>query len=313
MAHSRQSLVVAAVVALVLAGCAEERPAAGELGRDTAAPLEVYVVSYPLRYLAERIGGADVRVSFPAPPDVDPADWMPDAETVAAYQSADLILLNGAGYARWVALASLPKRHIVDVAAGMSERLIERKDTLTHAHGSTGTHSHEGFVATLWLDPSLATLQARNVATALGRARPDAEARFQKNLAALEIDLVALDARLAEAAKRIGDAPLLFSHPVYAYLIRRYELNARSLHWEPELPPNDAAWRELRVLLTEQPARWMLWEAEPSADTRKALRQLGVESAVYSPCGNAPLDGDFLSVMRDNADRLEEIATGALP
>ena len=47
------------------------------------ARLSVYVVNYPLAYFAERIGGDRVDVRFPAPPDVDPAFWQPDVETIA--------------------------------------------------------------------------------------------------------------------------------------------------------------------------------------------------------------------------------------
>ena len=65
-------------------------------------PLRVHTVSYPLAYFAERVGGAAVDVTFPAPTATDPASWSPDAETIAAYQKADLILLNGATYAKWV-------------------------------------------------------------------------------------------------------------------------------------------------------------------------------------------------------------------
>jgi zinc transport system substrate-binding protein len=65
-------------------------------------------VNYPLQYFVQRIGGELVDVSFPAPRGVDPAEWMPDIDTVAEYQQADVILLNGAGYARWLRRMSLP-------------------------------------------------------------------------------------------------------------------------------------------------------------------------------------------------------------
>ena len=38
------------------------------------------------------------------------------------------------------------------------------------------------------------------------------------------------------------------------------------------------------------------------------LRELGIESVVYDPCGNRPASGDFLTVMQANADHLERIA-----
>ena len=51
-----------------------------------AETLSVYTVNYPLQYFAERIGVENVEVSFAAPPDVDPAFWMPAAETIVKYQ-----------------------------------------------------------------------------------------------------------------------------------------------------------------------------------------------------------------------------------
>ena len=71
--------------------------------------LTVYVVNYPLQYFAQRIAGEHAEVVLPVPPDVDPAFWMPDVATIAAYQRADLILLNGAQYAQWLTKVSLPQ------------------------------------------------------------------------------------------------------------------------------------------------------------------------------------------------------------
>ena len=48
------------------------------------------------------------RAAFPATADVGPAFWAPEVETIAAFQAADLILLNGATYAKWLKTASLP-------------------------------------------------------------------------------------------------------------------------------------------------------------------------------------------------------------
>ena len=81
---------------MVLVGVTVFTASAG--AKDPDAPLSVYVVNYPLQYFAERIGGPDVRVVFPAPADGDPAFWKPSPEQIAAYQKADLILLNGASY-----------------------------------------------------------------------------------------------------------------------------------------------------------------------------------------------------------------------
>ena len=89
------------LVAALLIGCSPSEEAGQQ--RDAATTdvsvLSVYVVNYPLQYFAERIGGDLVQVEFPVPADVDPAYWTPGAAVVAGYQSADIILLNGADYA----------------------------------------------------------------------------------------------------------------------------------------------------------------------------------------------------------------------
>ena len=80
---------------------------------EISGRLTVYVVNYPLKYFAERIAGDHARVVFPAPAEGDPAYWMPDAKTIGAYQQADLVLLNGANYAKWVKKVSLPRSRMV--------------------------------------------------------------------------------------------------------------------------------------------------------------------------------------------------------
>lgn len=293
-----------ALAGVLACGSGERTDEALRAAPEDGERLTVYAVNYPLSYFAERIGGELVRAVFPAPADMDPAYWSPDAETVAAYQHADLILLNGAGYARWVERASLPRTRLVDTSAGFRDRLIAQEAAITHIHGPEGAHTHADLAFTTWLDPQLAILQARAVAGAFTEVRPEQAAAFGAGLAALESDLRELDTTLARTTGAIGDPPLLFSHPVYQYFARRYGLNARSLHWEPDDAPDENAWRALEDLLAEHPARWMIWEDTPAEQTMRKLEAMGVRSIVYSPCANAPEQGDFLGVMHRNAAAL---------
>ena len=69
----------------------------------------VFAVNYPLAYFAERIAGDGLDVRYAGPVEGDPAFWTPDDEAIGAFQSAGLILLNGAGFAKWRAWATLPE------------------------------------------------------------------------------------------------------------------------------------------------------------------------------------------------------------
>ena len=128
---------------------------------------------------------------------------------------------------------------------------------------------------------------------------------FDANLAALKSDLETLDAKFAALAGRIGATPLLFSHPVYAYFIRRYSLNARSLHWEPSEVPGHFALAQLDEKIADHPAKLLVWEAEPVAETKTLLTGRGIESEVFVPLAETPASGDYLSVMNENLARLE--------
>ena len=61
----------------------------------------------PSPVFAERIAGQLVEVRFLVPADLDPAFWQPASEDVTTMQAADLILLNGAGYEKWLPTISL--------------------------------------------------------------------------------------------------------------------------------------------------------------------------------------------------------------
>jgi zinc transport system substrate-binding protein len=266
----------------------------------------VYTVNYPLQYFAERVGGDLVDVRFPAPGDVDPAFWSPDAETIAAYQEADVILLNGAAYAKWVGLVTLPPSKLVDTSESFPDRYVYIESAVTHSHGPTGEHSHGEAAFTTWLDPTLAIEQAKAIREAFGSAKQLEQSQFDDGFDALERDLLALDASLRALTANV-DAPLLASHPVYQYFARRYDLNLESVHFEPDELPDDKSWRGLEELLAEHPAKWMLWEGKPLPGTADRLQELGVSSVVFDPCGNRPEEGDYREVMRRNVQELGKI------
>ena len=269
-------------------------PSVSSAGSDRERKLTIYVVNYPLKFFAERIAGDQATVVFLAPADADPAYWMPDARTIAEYQQADLILLNGANYAKWVKKVSLPRSRMVDTSAEFKSQYITADEVTTHSHGPDGGHAHESLAFTTWLDFDLAAKQAKAVAKALGRRRPRLNDTFQKNYAALKNDLMILDGEIKAVVSKNPTLPLLASHPVYDYFARRYGLNLKSVHWEPDEAPSNEQWMELRGILKDHPAKWMIWEAAPLQKSQGSLESIGINSLVFDPCGNVPEKGDFI-------------------
>jgi zinc transport system substrate-binding protein len=272
---------------------------------DVPGKLTIYVVNYPLKYFAERIAGDHAKVVFPAPSEGDPAFWIPDIQAISAYQQADLILLNGATYAKWITKVSLPRSKIVDTSKSFRDRYIVVKGAGTHSHGARGEHSHAGTAFTTWLDFNQAVKQAQAVAKAMERKRPELVKTFEKNLAALVKDLNALDENIQAIVSRAPAKPLVASHPVYQYFARRYGLNLKPVLWEPEEIPNDKQLLTLQNILKDHPAKWMLWEGQPAKASVEKLEIVGMHSLVFDPCGNTPDQGDFMSIMRRNVENLK--------
>ena len=272
---------------------------------NSSNKLTVYVVNYPLKYFAERIAGDHAKVIFPAPANQDPAYWMPDAKTILKYQRADLILLNGANYAKWVDKVTLPRLHLVNTSASLKDQYLEAAEVVTHSHGPKGQHSHETLAFTTWIDFSLAAKQAGAIVNALSRKRPGLRSTFEKNYAMLEGDLLTLDRKIKETVAKYRSQPLVVSHPIYDYFSRRYGLNVKSVHWEPDEIPSNNQLMELQSIMADHPAKWMIWEREPNPVSIQKVESVGMNSLVFNPCGNVPDQGDFLDVMRQNVENLK--------
>lgn len=309
----RSAAVVAAMV--VMSNCSSD---SRDKEKVTEAPPPpppkkwvVYVVNYPLEYFAQRIGGEKVEVRFPTPVGEDPAFWRPDAKVVLAYQAADLILLNGADYAKWVATTTLPQSKVVDTSEGFQARYIRVEGGPAHQHGPNGKmHSHAGTAFTTWLDLSQAAEQAGAIEAALSKLDPESADYYGKQCRILQSDLMALDGQITELINHAPGKALVASHPVYQYFARRYGLDLKAMCWEPEIVPDEKEWNALEQILKEHKAEWMLWEGPPRQETVERLKKMGVGSVVVEPCGNVLEGRDFFEVMRQNLQNLQVIWMG---
>jgi zinc transport system substrate-binding protein len=265
----------------------------------------VVAVNYPLAYFAERLAGGAAEVVLPVPQGQDPQFWRPGVEEIGTVQRAELTLLNGAGFAGWTERASLPRARTVDTSRAFADALIAT-EAVTHAHGPDGEHSHEGVAAFTWLDPGQAALQADAVAAALSRLLPEEAAAVEARLDALRADLAQIDAAADALAPLAGGRPLIASHPRYQYLARAHGLTIESVEWEAGAAPDAAQLDALAALAAELGAAAFLWEAEPPAEARDAVRALGLPSAVVPTLASPPEDGDLLSAMQDGLTELSD-------
>lgn len=266
---------------------------------------QVYVVNYPLAYFTERIGGDAIDVVFPEI-DGDPAFWNPSREWIEAYQRADLILLNGANYAKWVARVSLPTAKTVDTS--MSVALLMVDDGPVHNHGPTGAHSHAGTAFTTWLNPQHAIKQVEVIVEALVRLVPAQQPTFERRSAQLKQELELLDEQLEVLFAENSSQLFIASHPVYQYLADRYHLNLQSVTWEADEEITSEQWNALDRLRKKHPATVMIWEGVPLERSTARVEALGMQSITFVPCGNRQGSATFMEVMQQNVEAVRSLS-----
>ncbi len=271
-----------------------------------AEEVKVFASNYPLSYFAEEISGKPEIVIFPEI-DGDPAFWEPTTSDIISMQQSKIILLNGATYEKWQMGISLPKRKIVNTSKAFKEKLIVMEKSADHTHGPTGAHSHSGTAFTTWIDFNQAAFQAKAIKDAFAKKNVLPAKELNRNFESLIEDLRALDTELNEIMQGHSKVPLIASHPVYQYFARRYGLNIKVVMWEPEVLPDEGMWTQLKDIVKEHPAKWMIWEGEPLPESVAKLKEMGIESIVFDPCGNRPEQGDFLSVMKNNVTNLKRV------
>lgn len=298
----QKTLAYTCILLLVfLSGCGDEQ---ASLHPDVNAAPYIVVVNNPLLYFTQRLIANEADVRLLVSPGVDPAAWQPTALDVLQLQGAELLLLNGAGYSSWLDRVSISPRKIVITSDASKDRWLELPGQVTHSHGPGTEHAHGDYAVTTWMDMSLAGKQAEAIADALQKRWPQLADTVVLRLQGLIADIDALDQGYQAQARRLAGRNIIYSHPVYQYFERRYQLPGHSLHWEPDVMPSDEQWAELQEMLSA--ASLFIWEGDPDAAISARMAAQGLPFVVLDPAANTSAE-DWLSVQQDNLTRLSNV------
>lgn len=152
MNQSRVALaaIAVAIPLAMLATIYTGRPA--QQVSEEQKELVVVASFYPLYEFSSRVGGDKMSISSLVPAGIEPHDWDPTPMDVSRANSADIMVINGAGFESW---ASDMK---ADVVVNTSEGI--------ELGNEGGINPH------VWLDPVLAKHQVEKIREAfeIGRA-----------------------------------------------------------------------------------------------------------------------------------------------
>ncbi|MDO8749716.1 MAG: zinc ABC transporter substrate-binding protein [Dehalococcoidia bacterium] len=291
--------VLLATAALSLASCAT--PA-----RKTPISPKVTVVAtfYPLQYLAQRIGGDRVEVTSLVPPGVEPHDFEPSPQNMAAVQRADIFLYNGAGLEPWAdrVVAALPANGPAAVKA--TQGLALRNVT---GNGD----SKEGLDPHVWLDPRLYGQQAQLIHDAMVQADQAGTAVYDANLSNLQADLANLETEMRNGLASCRRDTIVSAHEAFGYMAERFGLRQLALAGlSPEVEPSPARMKELVQEVKDTGATYIFFESLTTPAVAEAIaRETGAKTLEMNPLEGLTQDQlrageDYFTIMRQNLANL---------
>jgi zinc transport system substrate-binding protein len=180
--------------------------------------LKVVASFYPMYEFAKQVGGNRVELSSLIPIGVEPHDFEPTIQQIQNAQTADMMVINGAGMeGSWI--KKIDAKFLVDTSQGI--QLLGSNESGAHG-GATDPH--------IWLDPILAKQQVEKIRDAFVKIDPNSAAYYDYNAKNYIGKLDALDASIKEAFPNCSKKDFIAFHNAFSYFAKRYGLNQHSIH-----------------------------------------------------------------------------------
>mgnify|MGYP002640868091 CR=1 FL=1 len=195
--------------------------------------LFVFVSVAPQGWLARELGGDLVKVEVLVESGQSPATYDPSPRQVARLSEADLFFPIGVGFEKSLRrkIDEMDHRFTqVDVPDTISYIEIGDGDGNGNGNGNGNGdgdgdgHDHGLVDPHIWLDPTLMSLLAANMADAFIKARPEHAEVFAARLKAVQAKLGTLDGEVQALLAPYKGRRFLVYHGAYAYFARRYGL-----------------------------------------------------------------------------------------
>lgn len=263
----------------------------------SSAQPTVVAAFYPLQWLTEQVGGADVTTVGLTAPGVEPHDLELAPKQVADISSASLtVFIKGVQPAVDAAIEQQAADKAFDAATAVQ--------TLTASPEEAEEHG-VAYDPHLWLDPSRLATVATKLGERLAAADPAHAQGYKDRAARTAADLTTLDQEFAKGLGTCTSKALVTSHEAFGYLADRYQLKQTGITIDPESEPSPARLAEVAKVAKAEKVTTIFTEALVSPKVAEVLAsEVGAKTAVLDPLESKP-SGDYLTGMRENLKTLQ--------
>lgn len=280
-----------AVLILLLSGCSP----AQEVSNIAATTLPVY------EFTARLCEGTDLRITRLVTDSVSCLhDYSLNVRQVRAVESADLIVINGAGLEEFME-DLLAGKQVVDSSSGIE--LTQSEQCHDHDHASD-EHHHE-VDNHIWLSPANAAVMVENICTGLSGFYPQYQTVFEENREKLLSELAALRDYGIQELGTLSCRELVTFHDGFSYFAADFDLHIlKAIEEESGSESSAAELKELISLVRQHNIPAIFTEANGSDASASVIsRETGVPTFVL----DMAMSGDsWFDAMYHNINTVKE-------
>ncbi|WP_163652650.1 metal ABC transporter substrate-binding protein [Listeria sp. PSOL-1] len=294
------------ILLLVLTACSTEKQ--HTRGSDQ---LSIYTSVYPIKYLAEQIGGKTVDVHSIYPPGSDAHSFEPTQQDMMKLADSDFFFYIGLGMEGFVTKAkeTLKNDHVHFVP--LAEKLdlppdpTVKKDEDDHHHGDINPH--------VWLNPVYMESMAAIVRDQLIKAKPDQKTVFEKNYQETISKLKKLDQSFREVTKTAKHKDFVVPHAAYTYWETEYGLKQIPIAGiETSDEPSQKKLQQIVETIKAKKIPYLLLEQNTHSKIANVIQQetntktLKLHNLETLTQKDIDQKRDYISIMNDNLKALKK-------
>ncbi len=297
----RTTAVTLGLTGLLLTACGSGA------GSDDGRPLVTAAVG-PLAWVADEVGGDQVRVESLTTPGVEPHDLDPGIAQIADLENSQLvIILNGFQPAVDKAAQNVSSSKVLDAADVVD--LLPGADLHEESggdHDDHDGHDHGDLDPHFWQDPTRMADLADAVATALGKKNPEHAQDFTQRAEQLRERLSGLDVEYHDGLADCARHTVVVSHEAFGYL-SKYGLEFEAINgMSPGAEPTPADLARLQRLIRTDGITTVFSEELATKKLAQTLAQdAGVKTEVLDTLEGMSTSSDYFALMRTNLTKLQ--------
>lgn len=273
--------ILLAIFILTFTGCT---PLKGDNPiKEDKKTMNITASFYPLAFVSQRVGGKLVKVNQITPGGVEPHDYEPTPQDLAAISDSQVFVMHGGGVDAWA--NNIP--NAVKVAQ------------------SNTSDPH------VWLDPVSFQEEVKIIRDTFIQTDPENKAKYMLNAAGLINDLKGLDQEYKDGLKECKIKQIITSHDAFGHMAKRYGFESLAIAGlSPDEEPSPKRLAELSDLAKKNSIKYIFFETLVSpklADT--IAKEIGAKSLILNPIEGitkeeAAKAKDYLILMQENLKNL---------